>query len=261
MSCSATSEFLVTGDSAGTIKVRRASDLTLLCRVYGTESSNVELSVAPMSGKIYSIQGSKCMIWEPSLLAMMARDKQRQIPPPSLGYPSQGTDPNKDHALVTALATCIRSGSYCAGYTDGKIRVTLSNGAKPVLDLSTRIRIEHLVWSPDERQLAIADLGARVFITSVDNKSYQLNLSTSFRLQSAVKQFLFQRTSSALLVVTEGTIITPELSTRAMKSSNHSLGSHARWINHPAKDDLALGFGSEKIQICRWYDHMTISSI
>lgn len=261
MSCSATSEFLVTGDSAGTIKVRRASDLTLLCRVYGTESSNVELSVAPISGKIYSIQGSKCMIWEPSLLAMMARDKQRQIPQPSLGYPSQGTDPNKDHALVTALATCIRSGSYCAGYTDGKIRVTLSNGAKPVLDLSTRVRIEHLVWSPDERQLAIADLGARVFITSVDNKSYQLNLSTSFRLQSAVKQFLFQRTSSALLVVTEGTIITLELSTRAMKSSNHSLGSHARWINHPAKDDLVLGFGSEKIQICRWYDHMTISSI
>lgn len=76
MSCSTTSEFLITSNLAGTIKVQQASNLTLLCHVYGTESSNVELSVAPMSGKIYSIQGSKCMIWEPSLLAMMAHDKQ-----------------------------------------------------------------------------------------------------------------------------------------------------------------------------------------
>lgn len=261
MSCNATSEFLVTGDSTGTIKVRRASDLALLCHVYGTESSNVKLSVAPMSGKIYSIQGSKCMIWEPSMLAMMARDKQRQIPSPLLGHPSQGNDPNKDHALVTALAVCIQSGSYCTGYTNGKITVTLSNGAKPILNLSTRLRIEQVVWSPDEQNIAIADLGGRVFIASVDTKNLQLNLSAPFQPQSAVKQLLFQRTSSALLVVTEGTITTLELSTRVKKASSHSLGSHARWMNHPAKDDLVLGFSSEKIQICRWHDHMTLSSI
>lgn len=261
MSCNATSEFLVTGDMAGTIKVRRISDLALLHHARGSESSIVALSVAPRSGKIYGIQSSKCTIWEPSLLATMASGKPGQDPPFSLGYLSQGPDLNQDDPFVTALATCERSSAYCTGYMNGQIRVILSDGTELLLDLPTRVRIEHLLWSPDEQYLAIVDLGARLFIVSLDHQSHRFNQLISFRLQSRVEQILFQRTSQALLVVTKDDMKTWELGTHHMKASHHSLGSHSRWITHPTKDDLMLGVGPDNIQIYRWLDHMNISSI
>lgn len=260
MSCSATSEILVTGDMTGTIKVRRMSDLTLLYHARSTKSSIVALSIAPSSGKIYGLQSTKCTIWEPSLLAKMTSDKRTQGSPLSLEYLLDGPEPNQDYSFVTALATCIRSASYCAGYANGQISVVLHDGAKLSLDLPTRVPIEHLLWSPDEQYLAIADIGARLFIVSLNYKSHQFNELASFKLQSRVEQLLFQRASQALLVMTKDKMVTWEIGTRSIKESHHSLGGYSRWINHPIKDDLMLGVGTANIQICQWCDHGTISN-
>lgn len=258
MSCSATSEMIVTGNMAGTIKVRRMSDLALLYHARGTKSSIVALSIAPSSRKIYCIQNTKCTVWEPSLLTTMAYEKRTQDSPLSLEYLLDIPEPNQDYFFVTALATCVRSSSYCAGYENGKIRVVLPDGTKLSLDLPTRVRIEHLLWSPDEQYLAIADIGAQLFIVSLSYKSYQFTRLASFKLQSRVEQLLFQRTSQALLVITKDDMVTWELGTHSMKKSHHSLGGYSRWINHPLNDDMMLGVGTADLQICQWLDHVTI---
>lgn len=260
MSCSATSEILVTGDMSGTIKVRRMSDLMLLHHARSTKSSIVAVSIAPSSGKIYGIQSTKCTIWEPSLLATMASNKRTQDSPLSLEYLLDGPEPNQDYSFVTALATCIRSASYCAGYANGQIRVVLHDGANLSLDLPTRVPIEHLLWSPDEQHLAIADIGARLFIVSLNHKSHQFNELASFKLQSRVEQLLFQRASQALLAVTKDKMVTWQFGTHSIKESHHSLGGYSRWINHPIKDELMLGVGTANIQICQWCDLGTISN-
>ena len=260
MSCSATSEILVTGNMAGTIKVRRMSDLALLYHARGTKSSIVALSIAPSSGKIYGIQSTKCTIWEPSLLTTMAYEKRTQDSPFSLEYLSDSPEPNQDYSFVTALATCVRSPSYCAGYANGQIRVVLHDGTKLSLDLPTRVRIEHLLWNPDEQYLAIADIGARLFIVSLNYESHQFNKVASFKLQSRVEQLLFQRTSQALLVITKDNMVTWEFGTHSMKRSHHSLGGYSRWINHPFNDDMMLGVGTANLQVCQWRDHVPISN-
>ncbi|KAJ5449517.1 uncharacterized protein N7458_005966 [Penicillium daleae] len=260
MSYNATSEFLVTGDMAGTVTVRRIHDLALLYHARGSESSILALSVAPGGGKVYGIQSSKCIVWEPSLLATMASHQRGQVPFSS-GYLSQGPQLTQDDSFVTALATCERSSAYCAGYANGQIRVIFRDGTGSFLDLPTRVRIERLLWSPDEQYLAIVDLGARVFIMSMDHERYRSNQLTPIRLQSCVEQILFQRTSQALLVVTKDDMLTWDLGTGNMKASHHSLGSHSRWINHPTKDGLILGMGPDNVLIYQWHNHLTVSSI
>lgn len=260
MSCSATSEILVTGDMAGTIKVRRISDLALLYHARGTKSSIVALSIAPSGGKVYGIQSTKCTIWEPSLLTTRAYDKQTPDSPLSLEYVLDAPEPNQDYSFVTALATCVRSSSYCAGYVNGQIKVVLHDGTKLALNLPTRVRIEHLLWSPDEQYLAVADIGARLFIMSLNYKSHHFKKLASFKLQSRVEQLLFQQTSQALLVITKDDMVTWEFGTHAIKRSHHSLGGYSRWINHPINDDMILGVGTASIQVCQWCDHETISN-
>ncbi|KAJ5989703.1 hypothetical protein N7481_004913 [Penicillium waksmanii] len=261
MACNATSDFIVTGDMAGTIKIRRISDLELLHHARGTEGNFVAISVAPINGKIYGIQNSQCTIWEPSLFAIMSSDKRSQDPTPLETPLPRQPKSGEDQSIITALATCANSYTYSTGYLNGQVNVILNGGAKFSLDLPTRVRIEHIAWSPDGKFLAIADLGARLFIVSLNPKTHEFNQLASFRFQSRVEQILFQRTSQALLVVMKDEMFIWELDSYCVKESRHSLGEFSRWINHPSGDELILGVGTDKINIYRWQDQISVSSI
>lgn len=261
MACNPTVEFLVTGDRKGTMKVRRISDFALLYQMQGSESVTA-LSVAPNSGTIYDIRGTNCTVWEPSLLARMIAISDGRDTSPSPAFPLQVSSQTPSRfRSVTALALCMQSSMYCVGYADGNVVVSLHGGRNITPDLPTRMRIEHLLWSPDGRYLAVVDLAARILVMFLNPQTYEFQTLVASNLKSCVEQVLFERSSRAFLVVTEDKLITWELDKSVMTVSCNTLGSHSRWINHPTRDNLLVGFGSQDIEIRQWHDLGIVSGI
>lgn len=251
MQCSLADDLLVTRSKNGGLELLRASDLETVRQINDSRTLG-GLSIEPSGGRIYGVRGSDCMIWEPTLMKIAANIEGRETyqlqPLSSQIISSSQTKPTR----VSALAVCADSTTYCAGFTNGNVKIFPHGGPDTILDSPSNEKIEHLLWSCDKKYLAIVDIAAEVFIKAYDNDRCILRPYITTSLDLNIDQLLFDQQSQHIVIVAEGELIMWSLDAGSLVSRLSPVAQGCKWFNHPEKDDLFVGYGPQCIEIFSW---------
>jgi WD40 repeat protein len=203
--CSPTGSFLVTSDDCGTLKVWSFDDFSLIYQLSCSSTVN-DLAVNPDGKRIYDLRGSSCNIWEPNSLIRLAEPDERASDTSStsasstqLSHVSEAFAETAE--LVEALAVGERTSVYCTGHPDGAVRI-FDKAGKMLHALSpTTVAVSHVIWSDDERYLAVSDVRTRVSIHSFSSTTSSPTIVFEDRLGEPVQQILFNKSANLLLAV------------------------------------------------------------
>lgn len=253
MHCSLADDLLVTGGKNGGLKLWRASDLEGICRINDSGTLG-GLSIEPSGGKIYGIRGSDCIIWEPASIKIATNIEgmdTHQLRPLSSRLLN---DSQSKPVRVSVLAVCTDSSAHSVGFTDGSLEIYPHKGSKTISDSPSNMKIEHMLWSYDKKYLAFVDIAAQVFIKSYDERSCMLHSYIAIPLDFNVDQLLFDRQSKYIVIIAEDQLIMWSLDTGNMVSRLSLVTSGGKWINHPERDDLFVGYRPQCIEIISWDD-------
>lgn len=111
-----------------------------------------------------------------------------------------------------------------------------------------------MLWSYDKKYLAFADIAAQVFIKFYDERSCMPHSYITTPLDFNVDQLLFDRQSKYIVIIAEDQLIMWSLDTGNMISHLSLVTSGGKWINHPERDDLLVGYRPQCIEIISWDD-------
>ncbi|KAL9039347.1 MAG: hypothetical protein Q9180_002583, partial [Flavoplaca navasiana] len=262
--------FFATGDATGNLKVFSITDFCLVYQL-AAQDPVLDISFSPDSHRLYDIRGSFGNVWEPSALLKYSETTERSSDDASdsqsiasrmvvSGVQSQNID------TITSLATHPNGRYYCIGTEDGTTELFDVSGGKIGNLGSSRsyMTTEQIVWSPNGRYIAIADLSGRLHVKTFQPRSDAVgSWATESKLEmpigmarGAILQLLFHADSTRIFVYTSTTISVIMVSTKAVHASVVLSPPYQsfRWVNHPLEQDTLIAVGPGIIQTRAWDD-------
>ncbi|KAL9020140.1 MAG: hypothetical protein Q9185_002597 [Variospora sp. 1 TL-2023] len=262
--------FFATGDATGNLKVFSTSDFCLVYQL-AAQDPVLDMSFSPDSHRLYDIRGSFGNIWEPSTLLKYSETTERSSDnaSDSQSIASRLTVPGvqcQNIDTITALATHPNGRYYCLGSEDGTTELFDTSRGKVGNLGSSRsyMTTEQIVWSPNGRYIAVADLSGRLYVKTFQPMSdVSVSWATETKLEmpistarGAILQLLFHADSTRIFVYTSSTLSVVTISTKNMDASvvlsppNQSY----KWTNHPLERDTLMAVGPGTIQTRAWDD-------
>jgi WD40 repeat protein len=258
--CSHTGSFLVTIDDSGMLKVWRPDDLSLIYHRSCSTTVN-DLAISPDGSRIYDLRDSDCNIWGPAVLAQLAgpdegassdsKDLVSSVNPADVCQEIVET-----HNPVEVLAVSQEGSIHCAGYPNGTVKFFKKTGEEFLTFSPTPVAISHLDLSADGRYLAVVDEGSKLYIyTSFTSATSSPTNILATKLEKSARQLLFNQSSSSLLVAHSDSLLLWPVERKPVAATRqfHNKPNY-RWISHPYRSDLLMGFGPDEICILQWHD-------
>lgn len=264
MTSSIDSNFLLTSDHTGTIKIWTFPHLNLIYQLTYNEFVR-DLAFSPNAQRFYDVRGSLCNVWEPDALFRPAdteRDEQSSSYEASeLSEPAIAGDDNI-RVQITALACDTEDKHYCYGKEDGTIVIHEMKRGKKLRKLyshSSTVSIVTLAWSGSSKYIITADDCGRLIAKRLEKPTRQTPAKWAVfpmfdvRGQDEVQQLLFDTTECYVLVSCPTSESVWDLTTKKeICRRRHETKSGRKWINHPLKPSLLVWIDPIKIHLYEW---------
>ena len=266
MVCTSDSNFLLTSDSTGTVKIWTLPHFNLIYQLSHTEFVR-DLAFSPDAKRVYDVRGSLCSVWEPDVLFRpvdVGRDGQSSdCEAAAVSDPVVSGDKN-DRSQITALVCDVEDNFYCCGKDDGTIAIHEMKQGKKLRKLyahSATVSIVTMAWSQSSKFIASADDCGRIIVKRLEKPTRQAAAKWSvypmldFRVGEGVQQLLFSITEKFLLVSLPLFDVIWDLTTREEACRYQQEQKTGRkWINHPLDHNLLVWADPMKINLYKWQD-------
>lgn len=264
MACSVDSNFLLTSDHTGTIKIWTFPHFNLIYQLTYNEFVR-DLTFSPNAQRFYDVRGSLCNVWEPDALfrpADIERDElSSNYETSEVSEPAIAGDDNS-RVQITALACDIEDKYYCCGKEDGTIEIHEMKRGKKLRKLyshSSTVSIVTLAWSLSSKYIITADDCGRIIAKRLEKPTRQTPTKWAvfpmfdFRGQDEVQQLLFDTTERYVLISRPTSESVWDLMIkREICRRSHEVKSGRKWINHPLRPDLLVWIDPIKIHLYHW---------
>lgn len=268
ISASPNGKLFVTSSSDGCVRLWNFSYFTVIYQL-SSEDLVMGLAFSPDSRRFYDIRGDFVNAWEPNSLTRLS-DGDENV-----------SDTNSEHhsltsvskiseghvqafEAVTALAVSPDSSAYCTGFADGRVmlRQRKENSDRELLRFFNFLDIRHLSWSVDGKRLAAVDLAGEIQIIAVGSEREEL--ADQPRIVSSSGKSDEEQNISEVLLHSEGDyLFCLDEENLSLMSYNLNSGSittalaqndvtRRKWLNHPTRKDIILGYGQADIVSYDW---------
>lgn len=264
MACAPDSNFLLTSDHTGTVKIWTFPHFNLIYQLTYSEFVR-DLAFSPDAKRFYDVRGSLCNVWEPDALFRpvdVARDDQSSNCDAATSSDPVISGDKNDRSQITALVCDIEDKFYCCGKDDGTITIHEMKRGKKLRKLyahSATVSIVTMGWSQSSKFIASADDCGRVIVKRLEKPTRQAATKWSvypmlnFRVEEGVQQILFSLTEQFLLVSLPMCDVIWDLTSREeVCRYQHERKSGRKWINHPLDYGLLIWADPMKIYLYRW---------
>jgi len=265
IAASANGNLFATSDASGLIRVWDFANFNVIYQL-SSDRTGTSLGFSPDCRRLYDLRGSFLNVWEPDNLIRFSQTTKLSSDSTKEGqtheFVPQVPEVSAQFDAVSALAST-RNHLYCVGTGEGAVRFFDSqNGKGPELLLFPKYQcIEYLTWANDGMHVAISDPFGNIMVRRVskeistslmDVKEYPPPVNLKER---GIDQLVFNHDSTLLLVISYvlGQIISVDTGAQRCSASLSS-GPTRKWLNHPTRNDLFLGFGVCDIKVFRWKD-------
>lgn len=264
MACSVDSNFLLTSDHTGTIKIWTFPHFNLIYQLTYNEFVR-DLTFSPDAQRFYDVRGSLCNVWEPDALFRPAdteRDEQSSSYEASeVSEPAIAGDDNS-RAQITALACDAEDKYYCCGKEDGTITIHEMKRGKKLRKLyshSSTVSIVAVAWSLSSKYIITADDCGRIIAKRLEKPTRQTPTKWAVfpvidvRGQDEVQQLLFDMTERYVLISRPTSECVWDLLTKKeICRRYHEVKSGRKWINHPLQPNLLVWIDPIKVHLYDW---------
>lgn len=264
MACSVDSNFLLTSDHNGTIKIWTFPHLNLIYQLNYSEFVR-DLTFSPDARRFYDVRGSLCNVWEPDALfrpADIERDEQSSSYEASeVSEPAIAGDDNS-RVQITALACDAEDKYYCCGKEDGTINIHEMKRGKKLRKLyshSSTVSIFLMAWSFSCKYIITADDCGRVVAKRLEKPTRETPTKWAVfpmfevRGQDEVQQLLFDTTERYVLVSRLMSESVWDLTTKKeISRHSHEAKTGRKWVNHPLKPNLVVLIDPVKAHLFNW---------
>lgn len=266
MACSPDSNFLLTSDHTGTVKIWTLPHFNLIYQLSHSEFVR-DLAFSPDTKRFYDVRGSLCNVWEPDALFRpvdVGRDDQSSNCEAAASSDPVISGDKNDRSQITALVCDVEDKFYCCGKDDGTIAIHEMKRGKKLRKLyahSATVSIVAMAWSQSSKFIASADDCGRIVVKRLEKPTRQAAAKWSvypmldFRVQEGVQQLLFSVTEKFLLVSLPLSDVIWDLPAKEEACRyRHEQKSGRKWINHPLDRSLLLWVDPMKIKLHQWQD-------
>ncbi|KAE9369053.1 MFS general substrate transporter, partial [Stipitochalara longipes BDJ] len=271
VAASSDGKLFVTSNSNGTVKVW---SFTYFSVIYQLSSADLVtgLAFSPDCRRFYDLRGSSVNAWESNSLIRFSEAEEtfsdaasEDQSPTSLSQISEAR--LVEYEAVSIVAAAPKLPLYCFGNEEGAVDLVDIRNGKPIelMRFLNFLSVTHLSWSDDGNYVAAADLGGDIIIKRVVLHS-PANYKASTEAQGlpspkvdlegrGVHQIMFNHDSSLLLVVSEdkGQIWGVQ-EAKPLTSATLEKGAARRWLKHPFRKDIFMGFGEVDVIAFAWDD-------
>jgi WD40 repeat protein len=275
LACSPSGLTLATGDAFGTIQIWDFGSLELLYTLAAYDDPIHALAFSTDNLRFLDIRGSKCNVWEPSVLVRSMDDDDDQSMSGTaisegLFRPQEATvSTAPDIVLVTAVAC------HTDGYT---IFVARDDGSVSTYDAKTGIQVKvlyshsqdsdisvtRLAWGPKQGILASADVSTRVKVWKlVQTPTRQWDTKKQLidtRLDIAISQILLNPDNDMVLISTPSSTSIYATEGNLICSAMHQPKMGQKWANHPSDPTKLISITPSSAHVFEWAT-LTTSSI
>jgi WD40 repeat protein len=256
--CSPTGTFLVSSSESAYLNIWNFEDFSLLYRIPRTSTIN-DIAISSSGKRIYDLEEFYCNISDPNTIIHLAEPDDSAIG--SLTEYSTPTDILHAQKIFTEKGSRIesfavgqKSSSYCIGYRNGALGIFQGNGSRILNVPATDLPIEHMIWSPDEQYLVVADTSTRFHVKIINKQNCEVRTIFEKRVGDPIQQILFHKLANMFLVATQNSIKVYCLQGNPPKTNHLILDKHYQWINHPKEEGYIIGFGLQDIRVFCWDD-------
>jgi WD40 repeat protein len=276
VAASSDGKLFVTSNSNGTVKVWNFQYFSV---IYQLSSSDLVtgLSFSPDCRRFYDLRGCSINAWESNSLIRFsesedsfsdAASEDQSITPTSISHVSEAYV--AEFEPVSAVAGSPFSPLYCVGNEEGAVDLFDAQTGKEyeIARFLNFLGICHLLWSADGTHIAAADLGGDIvlkrLITGDLKSGAQVKPLVAPKLDlegRGIHQMLFNHDSMYLLVICDDLAQIWSVYDNKLHISVEILaGASRKWVGHPTKPSLILGFGANDLKFFQWHDFQEISS-
>ncbi|KAI1394272.1 uncharacterized protein F4822DRAFT_435924 [Hypoxylon trugodes] len=221
------------------------------------------LAFSPDSRRLYDLRGGSINVWEPNSLSycLEPRDdtKGKDQSSSSSGFPGARTG---RHEAVTAFCRAPGDTKYCVGYEDGVVSLH-KKGNTEVIEVAhfhNSLPVAHITWNQDGSYVAAADLAGDIQVKSLDDSIGQGLLVSSLpspRLSLDtynIEGIVLRPDGQELLIVTKGkcSIFSTTHGTIRITFMLYGDDCNRRWLCHPTRLDIILGYGALDVRAYTW---------
>lgn len=268
ISASPSGKLFVTSSSDGCVRLWNFSYFTVIYQL-SSEDLVMGLAFSPNSRRFYDIRGDFVNAWEPNSLTRLS-DGDEHVSDTNSEHHSLTSVSKISEAhvqvfeAVTALVVSPDSSAYCIGFADGRVMLKerKQNDDQELLRFFNFLDIRHLSWSADGKRLAAVDLAGETQIVAVSTEEEEV-ANQSILLSSSGRSDAEQNISDILLHSEGDYLFYLDEENLSLKSYDLNSGSIAttlaqndvtrrKWLNHPTKKDIVLGYGQEDIISYDW---------
>lgn len=255
--------FLLTSDSSGTLSVWALPRFNLIYKLF-YEDYVRDLALSPDGQRIYDSRGSLCNVWEPDVLIRhedVGRDDASSNHESSILSDPVISQNDSSRSQVTALVCDSEDRYFCSGKDDGSVSIhSASDGERlrKVYNHSTTVSIIALEWSASGKYLVSGDDAGRVIckrLEAKEGRKWAVFPVFDLRLKDPVRQFLFNRDESLLLISTEPTDILWNIRPKTKQEicrQSWQYFTGRRWRNHPSDSGLLVWIDSVVVISFQW---------
>jgi WD40 repeat protein len=261
-------KLFITTDTDGNIAVWSFAYMT---KIYQLNSNDLVtgLVFSPDARRFYDIRGRSANAWEPNALVRFAEREASHTDTASEEQTSDTTHTSEAHLdpfePITAMAVISSSATFCFGDEEGAVYSYDADTEQKfqLMKFSNYQCISHLELSAQGDCVVAADLSGEVMIKLLGTQPLGKKKPTPevnslqrprFDLQGhGIDHILFNRLGNLLLVASNDSAQVWSIDRASIIACNPlELGSRRKWILHPTKDDLFLGFGPRDVDAYRW---------
>lgn len=271
-------KLFATSSSDGSVKVWNFAYFSV---VYQLSSGDlvIDLAFSPDCKRFYDLRGSSVNAWEPNSLVRLSETEEtfsdtasEDQSPTAISQASEAWVAHFEP--VSTLATAPGRSFYCVGNDEGVVELFDTTQGK-LLELTRFLNflsVSQITWGDDSQHIVTADLGGDIIVKRLITSAVgaekvrveaQTVLTPKIDLEGrGIHQVLLDRMSTLLLVMSQNRGEIWSLSTGIMHTARELENDVVRrWLNHPTRSDLLLGFGPSDLRILHWDNLMDLGCL
>lgn len=224
------------------------------------------LSFSPNGRRFYSLGLNTVYAWEPGSRAHLWKSNPDLVEFNSeIQLQQRGSRISQEQSsafeAITAMAVAPGGRSYCAGYEDGRVLLFRDDNREgdTLLQFHNSFNVTHIVWSPDGRYVAAADLAGETQFVSLAADPGKGSKPDSFPKSQLdpknrnIRQMFFSPDEKFLLISTMNSCFVWSLSLSKLQASLElNFLRYPKLLPHPLDIDLLFSCSLHDMIVFRW---------